>query len=189
MAGADRSGARGRETPLQDPSERRRFDNAVLPHLDAAFNLARWLTRDDHDAEDVVQEAYCRALRYFPSFRGGDGRTWLLQVVRHTCYTWLRQHRARELTVPFDETVHSDVSASVSPEQLCLRHADQQLLRQALEVLPVEFREVIVLRELEGLSYKEMATVAGIPLGTVMSRLARARQQLQEYLADCLGKE
>jgi RNA polymerase sigma-70 factor (ECF subfamily) len=174
---------------VQDPTELRRFEEAVLPHLDAAYNLARWLTRNDHDAQDAVQEAYCRALKFFPSFRGDNGRTWLLTVVRHACYDWLARHRARELTVSFDEHVHGEGSDALNPEKLFLRRADQQMLRQAIEALPVEFREVVVLRELEGLSYQEIATVARIPLGTVMSRLARARKQLHERLAHCLGEE
>jgi RNA polymerase sigma-70 factor (ECF subfamily) len=161
----------------------------VLPHLDAAYNLARWLTRNGHDAEDVVQEAFCRAFRFFDGFRGGDARAWLLRVVRHTCYTWLERHRRHEAALSFDEERHGVGSEALNPEKLFLRRADQQQLREAVEALSVPFREVIVLRELEGLSYQEIATVAGIPVGTVMSRLARARGQLQQRLAGCPGKE
>ena len=153
-----------------------------MPHLDAAYNLARWLTRNDTDAEDVVQEASLRAFKAFAGFRGGDGRVWLLTIVRHTCYTWLRQHRAHELTTEFNEETHS--VEHDTPETLLLARADTQLLRQALEALPVEFREVVILRELEGLSYKEIAGIADIPVGTVMSRLARARKRLELYLRE-----
>jgi RNA polymerase sigma-70 factor (ECF subfamily) len=165
-----------------------RFDQAVLPHLDAAFNLARWLTRNDHDADDVVQEAYLRALQFFGGFHGGDGRAWLLTIVRNTCYTWLQKNRPRELTAVFEEQIHGG-SAALNPEKLLLQSEDRQLIRQALEELPLEFREVMVLRELEGLSYKEIATITGIPLGTVMSRLARARDRLQQTLSQRLHKD
>jgi RNA polymerase sigma factor (sigma-70 family) len=166
-----------------------RFEQAVLPHLDAAYNLARWLTRNNHDAEDVVQEAYMRALRFFEGFRGGDSRAWLLTIVRNTCYTWLKQNRAHELTTAFDEEIHSAESDASNPEMVLLESVDNQLLRQALEELPVEFREIVVLRDLEGLSYKEIARVADLPVGTVMSRLARARKRLEQGLADPMRKE
>lgn len=158
------------------------FEQAVLPHLAAAYNLARWLTRNDHDAEDVVQEAYVRACKFFGTFHGGNSRAWLLTIVRHTCYTWLQDNRGHELMTVFDEEIHSLAGEAANPETLLLQRLDQQLLRQALEELPVEYREVIVLRELEGLSYKEIAHVADLPLGTVMSRLARARKRLQQGL-------
>jgi RNA polymerase sigma-70 factor (ECF subfamily) len=171
-----------------EQTDRTRFEQAVLPHLDAAYNLARWLTRDPHDAEDVVQEALCRALRFFGGFRGGDVRTWVLKVVRTTCYTWLQRHRARELTAPLDEDSSAAGSEALNPEKLFLQRADRQMLLEAIESLPVEFREAVVLRELEGLSYQEIAGVAGVPLGTVMSRLSRGRKQLQQRLAHCLGE-
>ena len=145
------------------------------------YNLARWLTRDDHDAEDVVQEACLRAFRFFDSYRGGNSRAWLLTIVRHTCYTWLQNNRAHDLTA-FDEMLE-DADPGASPEEVVLQSVDQQSLRKALEELPVEFREVLILRELEELSYKEIAMIAGVPLGTVMSRLARARKRLQHDLA------
>lgn len=167
---------------LQEKEKLARFEEAVLPHLDAAYNLARWLTRNDADAEDVVQEAYLRAFKYFSGFRGGESRGWLLTIVRNTSYTWLQQNRETELSTAFDEDIHSVESGGLSPEALLLQKVDSQLLKRALEELPVEFREVIVLRELEGLSYKEIADVADIPLGTVMSRLARARKQFQQHL-------
>ena len=159
------------------------FEEAALPHLRAAYNLARWLTRNETDAEDVVQEAYLRAYKHFGSFHGGDGRPWLLAIVRNTCYTWMRHNRSRELTVPLDDELHEIESKDLNPEALLLQSAESQAVRQALEELPVEFREVIVLREFEGLSYKQIADVVEIPLGTVMSRLARARKRLQQSLA------
>ncbi len=162
-----------------------RFERAVLPHLEAAYNLARWLTRNDHDAEDVVQEAYARALTFFDGFRGEDGRSWLLAVVRNTCRTWLEKHRSQP-TVPLDENVHGP-SSRLNPEELFMRQAANEALRSAVADLPVEFREVVVLRELEELSYKEIAAVLGIPLGTVMSRLTRARARLHQCLSG--GKE
>ena len=168
---------------LQPHNSRARFEQVVLPHLDAAYNLARWLTWNEHDAEDVVQEAYLRAWKFFGSFHGGESRSWLLTIVRHTCYTWLQHNRAHELTTVFDEAHHSVEDAAANPETLLLQSAEQQILRQALEALPVEFREVVVLRELEGLSYKEIAAITEVPLGTVMSRLARARKRLQQGLA------
>ena len=162
--------------------QRTRFEQVCLPHLEAAYNLAQWLTRNDHDAEDVVQEAYARAFTFFAGFRGEDGRSWLLAVVRNTCWTWLEKHRAREATVSLDEKVHAP-SSDHDPARLFLREAESADLREAVERLPPEFREVVVLRELEGLSYKEVAAVLGIPLGTVMSRLTRARARLLQSLS------
>jgi|GraSoi2013_115cm_1033766.scaffolds.fasta_scaffold00216_4 RNA polymerase sigma-70 factor (ECF subfamily) len=159
------------------------FDEAVLPHLDAAYNLARWLTRNTQDAEDVVQEAYLRAFRFFDGFHGGNARTWLLKIVRNTCYTWLQKNRAQQTATPFDEQLHTDTAESQNPETLLLRKADGQSLDRALEELPGSFREVLVLLELEGLSYKQISEVLGIPIGTVMSRLARARHRLRESLS------
>jgi RNA polymerase sigma-70 factor (ECF subfamily) len=159
------------------------FDQVVLPHLDAAFNLARWLTRNGHDAEDVVQEAFLRALKFFGGFRGGNARAWLLTIVRNTCYDWLRRHRPSETQAPFDEELHNAVDQSPTPEDLVMQQAGRLRLREALESLPVAWREVLILRELEGLSYREIADVAGIKIGTVMSRLARARSGLQQQLA------
>jgi RNA polymerase sigma-70 factor (ECF subfamily) len=160
-----------------------------LPHLNAAYNLARWLTRSDSDAEDVVQEACLRAFTYFESYHGGDSRAWLLKIVRNSSYTWLQQNRARELMVPLEDALEGLASTAGNPEPLLLQRIDAQALRQALEELPPEFREVMVLRELEGLSYKEIADIAQIPIGTVMSRLARARTRLQERLGGPRGKE
>jgi RNA polymerase sigma-70 factor (ECF subfamily) len=156
------------------------FEEVVLPHLDSAYNLARWLTRNAHDAEDAVQEAYLRAFRFFDGFRGDNARAWLLKIVRNTCHTRRHQNHAQQLTTTFDEELHTDLTESQSPEKLLLRNADHELLQQALEELPPAFREVLVLLELEGLAYKEIADVVGVPIGTVMSRLARARCRLRE---------
>ncbi|HSB63839.1 MAG TPA: sigma-70 family RNA polymerase sigma factor [Thermoanaerobaculia bacterium] len=154
----------------------------VLPLLPSAYNLARWLTRNDHDAEDVVQEAFLRAFRFFPSFRGGDPRAWLLTIVRNSCWTWLRANRAKEVATALED-VDEPVDVAASVEEDLVRRADGPRLKRALDDLPGEFREVIVLRELEDLSYREIAEVAGVPVGTVMSRLARARRRLQTALA------
>jgi len=154
------------------------FEEAVLPHLDAAYNLARWLTRNDADAQDVVQDAYLRALRFFGGFRGSDARAWLLTIVRNTCYTFLKRSKSRELISDFAEAAYARESGEPDPEMVQLMKAQTQLVTEAIEKLPIEFREVVVLRELEELSYKEIAEVTGIPIGTVMSRLARARKRL-----------
>jgi RNA polymerase sigma factor (sigma-70 family) len=172
---------------LQAHTKQALFERTVLAHLDAAYNLARWLTRDDRDADDVVQEAYLRAYQFFDGFHGDNSRAWLLTIVRHTCYTWLRKNRAPE-SMAFDEELDCVESAD-NTEDLLQQSADRQVLRQALEELPVEFREVIVLRELEDLSYKEIAGIVGVPLGTVMSRLARARHRLQASLTRPLTQE
>jgi RNA polymerase sigma factor (sigma-70 family) len=168
--------------PSQEESRIGRFEQTVFPHLDAAYNLARWLTRNEHDAEDVVQEACMRAFRSFEGFRGTDGRGWLLTIVRNACYTWLSRNHSEQLSTPFDEEIHCEEVAGPNPEELLLQNANRQHLQDALEELPVEFREALVLRELEGLSYKEIADVSGVPLGTVMSRLARARDRLKDSL-------
>src|ERR1700726_3700238 len=148
------------------------FEQAALPHLDAAYNLARLLTRNEQDAQGVTQEAFLRAFRFFDGYQGGNMRSWLLTIVRNTCYTWLHQNRAQQPTTAFDEELHSDMIEGQSPETLLLRNADRQLLHKALEELPPVFREVLVLSELEELTYKEIADVLGVPIGTVMSRLS-----------------
>ena len=168
---------------MSDRDRVARVETALLPHLDAAYDLARWLTRDDRDADDVVQEAYLRALRYLDGLRGDDGRAWLLTIVRRTCYTWLARHRAGPETAVAAAGDHEPDDAASNPEALLIRHADRSLVRDAIEALPLEFREVLVLRELEELSYKEIAAVVEVPLGTVMSRLARARERLHRELA------
>ena len=167
---------------MQGQNKLGRFETAVLPHLDAAYNLARWLTRNDADAEDVVQEAYLRAFRFFGGFHGEDGRAWLLEIVRNTSYTWMQRNRSPELNMPLDDEPREVEGDDLNPEELLLQKADAQTLRQAVEELPLEFREVLVLRELDEMSYKQIAAVADLPLGTVMSRLARARKRLQHIL-------
>jgi len=174
---------------VEEKDKTARFEQTVLPHMDAAYNLARWLTRNEHDAEDMVQEAYLRAFKFFHAFRGVDGRAWLLSIVRNTCYTWLQQNRAHEITTMFDEEIHSVDSDTSNPATLVLRSADHQLLREALDELPVEFREVVVLRDMEGFSYKEIADIANIPAGTVMSRLARARERLKQLVCNRLKEK
>ncbi|HSS71189.1 MAG TPA: sigma-70 family RNA polymerase sigma factor [Casimicrobiaceae bacterium] len=161
--------------------DRSRFEQAVLPQLDAAYNLARWLTHSGSDAEDVVQEACERALRYFDAFRGGDAKAWFLTIVRHACYDWMRRNRPAEIA-PGDGTEaieNATDPTGVTPEQAALRGAANSALSEAIAALPAGYREVLILRELEELSYKEIARVADIPIGTVMSRLARARSMLQ----------
>jgi RNA polymerase sigma-70 factor (ECF subfamily) len=175
---------------VQDTATRERFEQTVLPHLDAAYNLARWLTRNEHDAQDVTQEAFLRAFRFFDGYQGGNMRAWLLTIVRNTCYTWLHQNRPPEAAVEFDEEIHSsESSGGADPELQVLASADKETLHRALEELPGIFREVLVLREMEGMSYKEIADVASVSIGTVMSRLARARTRLRESLGAALGKE
>ena len=160
------------------------FESAVLPHLDAAYNLARWITRNDHDAEDVVQEAFMRAFRYFDRMKGDEARPWLLTIVCNTSYTWLEKNRPADLAPleDADAVIDSMPSGAPSPEVIVLQSASRKLVNQALEDLPVAFREVIVLREIEDMSYKEVAAVAGIPIGTVMSRLARGREMLKRAI-------
>ncbi len=161
------------------------FEQSVMPHLNAAYNLARWLTRSGPDAEDLVQEAYLRAFRSFETFEGQDARTWLLAVVRNTCFTWLKK-KGGQPTVEFDEQMHSLADESASAESVLLNQAALGSLNDCLEALPLEFREAIVLRELEELSYKEISDIACVPIGTVMSRLARARKRLQQCLEGAL---
>ena len=166
-----------------DEVELRRFEALALPHLAAAYNLARWLTRNDEDAQDVVQEALLKAMRYFKSFRGENGRPWLLQIVRHTCFSWLKENRRGETaTVTEGDGRDLAAAASTEPQAVALRNADRAQVNAALAGLPVAYREVLVLREFEDLSYKEIAHIADIPIGTVMSRLARARNLMRQAL-------
>ena len=167
---------------MDDRDRRARVESALLPHLDAAYNLARWLVRNDADAHDVVQDAYLRAFRHIDGLRGSDGRAWLLTIVRNTAFTWLRRRRSEE--PPVASLAEDDPETTVpNPETLLLRHADREIVRAAIETLPLEFREALVLREFEGLSYKEIAAIVDVPLGTVMSRLARARERLHREIA------
>ncbi len=166
---------------MADQNQLTAFNDEVLPHLDAAYNLARWLTRNDQDAEDVVQEACLRAFKYWKGFSGGHCRSWLLAIVRNTYYSWLRQ-RSVQPEVTEDGEIDDVDDGIPGPERALLQNADRDMLKAALDDLPVEFREAVVLRGMEGLSYKEIADIAGVPIGTVMSRLARARKRLQIYL-------
>ena len=159
------------------------FEKQVLPYLDHAYNLARFLMRNEQDAEDVVQEACLRAFRFFEGFRGENTRAWFLKIVRNTAFTVLKKNRPAEMNVEFDEEQHGRQSPALDPSLAFDRTQDRQTVRAAIEQLPLEFREAITLRELEGASYKEIADIAGVPIGTVMSRLARARHQLQTILA------
>jgi RNA polymerase sigma-70 factor, ECF subfamily len=166
---------------------RRSFEEIVLPHLDAAFNYARWLTKNDADAEDVVQDASVRALRFFSSLRSDDARAWFLTIVRNTWYGRFPR-RAEAAAIPVGaEDVDDRADAMLDPEAQLIQQQTVERVRGALEALPADFREVLVLRELEGLSYKEIAAVASIPIGTVMSRLARARERLLSVLASEAG--
>jgi len=174
------SGVEGKGLDVLDLQDRLRFEQLVLPHLDAAFNLARWILRSRADAEDVAQEAMLRAFRFFRGFHGGDARAWLLQIVRNSCYTWLEKSRPMELTTEFDEQLYPQ--PGMTPESLAIAGDNRERLTRALEDLPPRFREVLVLRELEGCSYKEIAAITSMPIGTVMSALARARHRLQRTL-------
>jgi RNA polymerase sigma factor (sigma-70 family) len=167
-----------------------RFESSVLAHLDSAHNLARWLLRSEHDAQDVVQEACLRAFRSFDTFRGAtDGRCWLLAIVRNSCCTFLdRTRKDAPVSLAEDDTAQLESDQS-DPQRLLIRRADAEQIRTAIEQLPPEFREAIILRELEGLSYKEISSITGLPIGTVMSRLARGRKRLEERLAPQLARE
>jgi len=166
-----------------DPGTRT-FDEVILPHLDAAHNFARWLVRGHDDAEDVVQEACLRAWRYFGTFRGDNARAWLLRIVRTTVFRRWHANRAQQLTTEFDERIHSDGDTALNPEHLLFQRLDSQWVEEAMNHLPARFREVLVLRELEGLSYKEIAAVIGVPIGTVMSTLSRARERFRHIASD-----
>lgn len=170
-----------------DPRDRQRFEQVALPHLDAAYNLARWLTRDDHDAQDVVQDACLRALRHVAGFRGEQARAWLLQIVRHAAFDWLRANRPAEL-LALDALDEADpvlaAPAADEPAAQAIRQADRRALNAALAALPVVFREVLVLREMEELSYKAIAGIVEVPVGTVMSRLSRARALMRAALTE-----
>lgn len=168
---------------MDERNLRMSFEQEILPHLDAAYNLARWLTRNEHDAQDVVQEAYIRAYRFFGNFRGGRTRPWLLRIVRNTCYTWLHQNRKNWAFEEADENEYGPDPLRPNPEAALIRNERNTMLRDALERLPRQLREVLILRELEGLSYKEIAKITGRPAGTVMSRLSRARRELRQSLS------
>src|SRR5713101_8330003 len=165
------------------------FEETMLPHMDAAPNLARWLLRNEQDAHDGHQEAYLRAFKSFSGFHGSNGRAWLLTIVRNTSYTLLKKNHAIDLTTTFDEEIHVSGHESASPATILEHSENAELIKEAIDELPAEFREILVLRHLEGLSYKEIADIAQIAPGTVMSRLARARAKLKEYLAARIGKD
>ena len=167
---------------VDDGERSRLFEQTVLPHLDAAYNLARWLAGNDHDAQDVAQEASLRAFRFFGKFRGENARAWLLSIVRNTFYTWLRKNRPPEKLIEIDDETLDVEDVSVNVDAGHPQFADAEAVRGAIAGLPVEFREIVILREMEGFSYKEIADLAEVPIGTVMSRLARARKLLQKSL-------
>jgi RNA polymerase sigma-70 factor, ECF subfamily len=169
---------------MTDDESWRRFERLALPHLDAAYNLARWLTHNDHDAQDVVQEASLRAMRYIGGLRGDSARAWLLQIVRHTCYSWLAENRPAERTHFDDDDAWQEIAgaAAEEPQAMALRNADRAQINQAIAALPIPYREVLILRELEDFSYNDIARIADIPVGTVMSRLSRARGLLRRAL-------
>src|SRR5579863_1495956 len=166
-----------------------RFEQLVLPHMDAAYNLARWLVGNSTDAEDIVQEAFVRAMRFFDGFRGGDSRAWLLKIVRNTSYSWIRKNRPTESFDEFDETVHSSEALGESAEAKLVSQSESERVTKAIEALPAAFREVLVLREFEGLSYREISDMTSVPMGTVMSSLSRARQRLREDLQPATQRE
>ena len=165
------------------------FEAIMLPHMDAAYNLARWLLRNEQDAQDIVQEAYLRAFKSFSGFHGSNGRAWLLTIVRNTAYTLLKKNRAADLTITFDEEVHASGRESVSPAAILEHAEDAELIKNAMNELPAEFREILTLRHQEELSYQEIGEILKIPTGTVMSRLARARAKLREYLTSQMSQE
>lgn len=188
IAGRMSSGPKARDhmsnSEMDQPGKLKIFEEIILPHLNAAYNLARWLTRNEQDAQDVVQESYLRAFRFFDGYRGGDGKSWLLAVVRNTCFTW-RRHERRSSSEPFDEMTHSSNLQAQNQEEAVVQSSKMSVLRNCIETLPSGFREVLVMRELEEMSYKEISGVACLPVGTVMSRLSRARKRL----AECAGGE
>jgi RNA polymerase sigma factor (sigma-70 family) len=160
------------------------FEEKISPHLKSAYNLARWLTRSHEDAEDVVQEAFLRAFSSFEGFRGEEGKSWLLAIVRNTALTWLKRNRNTRTTIGFEQTLEDPRECSPDPEEILLMSYDREQVRHALEQLPPKFREAVILREMEGLSYKEISSTTGVPLGTVMSRLSRGRDWLSHILSN-----
>ncbi len=165
------------------PGQLGQFEQTVLPHLDAAYNLARWLTRNDQDAEDVVQEAVLRAFRFYGTFQGGEARHWLLKIVRNTFYTWYDKNRRHNQTETLGDEAMQVPGNELGPDEVLLKEHSAQVVQDAIRTLPMEFREVLLLREFEGYSYKEIADIVEVPIGTVMSRLSRARQQLRNRLS------
>jgi RNA polymerase sigma factor (sigma-70 family) len=166
-----------------------RFEELIMPHLDAAYNVARWMTRNSDDAQDIVQEAYVRAYRFFDGYHGGSAKAWLLTIVRNTGYTWLRQNRAHEPVTVYDDALLDVPDFLPEPDARMIQSANQELIRKAIDNIPLEFREIVILRDLEGFSYKEIVEITGLPMGTVMSRLSRARGRLQKDVMERAGKE
>lgn len=169
-----------KNSEITHESRLRLFEEIILPHLNAAHNLARWLTRNEQDAQDVVQEAYLRAFRFFDSYHGGDAKSWLLGIVRNTCFTLRRREKRNLATAVFDEAAHPPNADRPNQEEALVEAAKRTILQDCIEKLPVEFREILVMRELEEMSYRQISEVAGVPEGTVMSRLSRARRRLEE---------
>lgn len=178
-----RAYAAPREIRLPRQNCSRDFEQDALPHLNSAYNLARWLTRNDQNAEDIVQEAYLRAFKFYDGFRGGDARPWLLTIVRNVYYTWAQQNPVGRL-VDFDEDLASVDPCLANPEEVLIQNSSGVLLRRALETLPARSREVLILRELDGMSYKQISSVVGVPTGTIMSRLSRARASLRQSVVN-----
>jgi len=174
---------------LSGTGDSARFERVVMPHVDAAYNLARWIVRNPQDAQDIVQEACLRAFKFFGGFQGGAPRSWLLKIVRNTSYSFLEKNRPASLAEEFDEKVHAADRPEMNAETAMVKSVESLMLRQALDELPANFREILILRELEGLSYKEIAEVTEIPIGTVMSSLARGRERLRDSLLRMRGKE
>jgi RNA polymerase sigma factor (sigma-70 family) len=172
------------QSSITPPTKLELFEEIILPHLNSAYNLARWLTRNEYDAQDVVQESYLRAFRFFDGYHGGEPKAWLLAVVRNTCHTWRRREKRDVTKVLFDEAAHTPDPDTPNAEERLVEATKMNTLRHCIETLPVEFREVLVMRELEEMSYQQVADVAGLPVGTVMSRLSRARKRLEE----CAGR-
>ena len=169
--------------------DRRRFEEIFLPFLDAAYNLARWIVQHDQDAQDIVQDAYLRAFKGYHGFRGGNSRAWFLTIVRNTAYTWINRHAADAKLVPYEEEKHAEIISFNQSGNEIVSEKRKEYLQSALERLPTEFREIIILYELEGLSYKDLVLALGLPVGTVMSRLSRARRRLQEEFAQIRSSE
>jgi len=170
---------------MNDQCRRIHFENQMLPLMSEAYNLARWMMKNEADARDVVQDAYLKAFRYFESFHGDSGRAWLLRIVRNVCYDALRARDSQRNIVSLDEETAAEVPDSKpSPNVLAIQNSTKLRIREALEALPLEFKTVIILREFDGFSYKEISDIAGVPVGTVMSRLSRARRQLAVLLQE-----
>ena len=174
---------------MNNPEKIVRFEEQMMPHLAAAHSMARWMARNPEDAHDIVQEAFIRAIRFFDGFRGENAKAWLLSIVRNTGYTWLRRHRAHNFDAVVDDETFEAPDSAPGPEAQMAQSAHQELIRKAMEAIPLEFREIVILRDLEGFSYKEIVELTGLPMGTVMSRLSRARSRLQKEVVERAGKE